>query len=67
MVSFLKLLQKSRRYTASKMWNSLPDESRKVKTYMVFLEQLTNIESYGTVSEMCDNFTFFYFLLLLQL
>jgi len=37
---------RSRRYTASKLWNTIPDESQKIQTYTTF----KNIRSHGTLS-----------------
>ena len=38
---------RSWRYTASKMWNSIPDETRKIKTYTVFKNNLRTLNLTG--------------------
>ena len=38
---------RSWRYTASKMWNSIPDETRKIKTYTVFKNNIRTLNLTG--------------------
>jgi len=38
---------RSWRYTASKMWNSMPDETRKIKTYTVFKNNIRTLNLTG--------------------
>ena len=53
---------RSWRYTVSKMWNSIPDETRKIKTYTVFKKNLRTLYLYGTLTKNVWQPLFLFFL-----